>query len=87
MYGCVLVSSSEALQRQLQQLFHQHEYGLAQAFIDALPVFVYKKVVDGLTKELFDCVVCLCEFSETDKFRLLPTCSHAFHINCIDTWL
>lgn len=80
------VSSSEALQRQLQQLFHQHDSGLDQAFIDALPVFVYKEVV-GPTKEPFDCAVCLCEFSEKDKLRLLPTCSHAFHINCIDTWL
>lgn len=79
------VSSSEALQRQLQQLFHQHDSGLDQAFIDALPVFVYKEVVGP--KEPFDCAVCLCEFSEKDKLRLLPTCSHAFHINCIDTWL
>ncbi|CAN4090692.1 unnamed protein product [Withania somnifera] len=80
------VSTSEALQRQLQQLFHQHYSGLDQALIDALPVFVYKEVV-GPTKEPFDCAVCLCEFSEKDKLRLLPTCSHAFHINCIDTWL
>ncbi|KAF3628662.1 RING-H2 finger protein ATL46 [Capsicum chacoense] len=80
------VSTSEALQRQLQQLFHQHDSGLDQAFIDALPVFVYKEVV-GPTKEPFDCAVCLCEFSVKDKLRLLPTCSHAFHINCIDTWL
>ncbi|KZV23412.1 ring finger protein [Dorcoceras hygrometricum] len=38
-------------------------------------------------KEHFDCAVCLCEFSEQDKLRLLPSCSHAFHIDCIDTWL
>ncbi|KAL9998734.1 putative transcription factor C2H2 family [Helianthus debilis subsp. tardiflorus] len=37
--------------------------------------------------EPFDYAVCLCEFSENDKLRLLPTCSHAFHIDCIDTWL
>uniref|UniRef100_A0A5B7A7L1 RING-type E3 ubiquitin transferase n=1 Tax=Davidia involucrata TaxID=16924 RepID=A0A5B7A7L1_DAVIN len=79
------VSSSDALQRQLQQLFHLHDSGLDQAFIDALPVFMYKEVVD--LKEPFDCAVCLCEFSEKDKLRLLPVCGHAFHINCIDTWL
>ncbi|KAL8043917.1 hypothetical protein ABFX02_08G014100 [Erythranthe guttata] len=77
--------NSDALQRQLQQLFHLHDSGLDQAFIDALPVFSYKEVVGP--KEPFDCPVCLCEFTETDQLRLLPMCSHAFHINCIDTWL
>ncbi|KAK8717054.1 hypothetical protein V6N13_044335 [Hibiscus sabdariffa] len=79
------MSTSDALQRQLQQLFHLHDSGLDQAFIDALPVFHYKEIVGP--KEPFDCAVCLCEFSEKDKLRLLPMCSHAFHINCIDTWL
>ncbi|KAI5604831.1 hypothetical protein BDE02_01G313100 [Populus trichocarpa] len=79
------ISGSDALQRQLQQLFHLHDSGLDQAFIDALPVFQYKEIVGP--KEPFDCPVCLCEFSEKDKLRLLPMCSHAFHINCIDTWL
>jgi len=79
------VVGPEALQRQLQQLFNIHESGLDQAFIDTLPVFHYKDIV-GL-KEPFDCAICLCEFSEQDKLRLLPSCSHAFHIDCIDTWL
>ncbi|EEF44908.1 ring finger protein, putative [Ricinus communis] len=79
------ISGPDALQRQLQQLFHLHDSGLDQAFIDALPVFQYREIV-GL-KEPFDCAVCLCEFTEKDKLRLLPVCSHAFHINCIDTWL
>lgn len=76
---------SGSLQRQLQQLFRLHDSGLDQASVDALPVFFYKDIV-GL-KEPFDCAVCLCEFSDEDKLRLLPACSHAFHIQCIDTWL
>ncbi|XP_019059354.1 PREDICTED: RING-H2 finger protein ATL46 isoform X3 [Tarenaya hassleriana] len=79
------ISTSDTLQRQLQQLFHLNDSGLDQAFIDALPVFQYKEILGA--QEPFDCAVCLCEFSEKDKLRLLPMCSHAFHINCIDTWL
>ncbi|GAB4836628.1 hypothetical protein Ancab_001541 [Ancistrocladus abbreviatus] len=79
------ISASDALQRQLQQLFNLHDSGLDQAFIDALPVFLYSEIVGP--KEPFDCAVCLSEFSEKDKLRLLPLCGHAFHMNCIDTWL
>ncbi|OAY64647.1 RING-H2 finger protein ATL47-like [Ananas comosus] len=78
-------SGSDALQRQLQQLFHLHDSGLDQAFIDSLPVFLYKEIVGP--KEPFDCAVCLCEFALEDKLRLLPVCGHAFHLSCIDTWL
>ncbi|XP_019152548.1 PREDICTED: RING-H2 finger protein ATL47-like isoform X2 [Ipomoea nil] len=78
-------SGSQALQRQLQQLFRLHDSGLDQAIIDTLPLFLYKDIM-GL-KEPFDCAVCLCEFSGDHKLRLLPLCSHAFHIHCIDTWL
>ncbi|KAI3970534.1 hypothetical protein MKX01_024181 [Papaver californicum] len=76
---------SGVLQRQLQQLFHLHDSGIDQVLIDALPVFQYKEIV-GST-EAFDCSVCLCEFSEKDKLRLLPLCTHAFHMDCIDKWL
>ncbi|KVH97803.1 RING-H2 finger protein ATL47-like [Cynara cardunculus var. scolymus] len=75
----------DAYERQLQQLFNLHDSGLDQAFIDALPVFSYKELM-GL-KEPFDCAVCLCEFTNQDNLRLLPLCSHAFHMHCIDTWL
>lgn len=85
--------SVTAFQGQLQQLFHLHDAGVDQAFIDALPVFLYRNVVGGAGdghgegKDPFDCAVCLCEFSPDDQLRLLPKCSHAFHLECIDTWL
>lgn len=79
-------SESDPYQRQLQQLFNLHDSGLDQSFIDALPVFLYKDII-GLKQQPFDCAVCLCQFNEQDMLRLLPLCNHAFHTECIDTWL
>lgn len=75
--------------------------GLGQAAIDALPEFAYGELSGGgaaasrkgkgKEKEKaarpFDCAVCLCEFDDRDRLRLLPPCGHAFHVACIDTWL
>ncbi|CAL5012759.1 unnamed protein product [Urochloa decumbens] len=86
-------ANATAFQGQLQQLFHLHDAGVDQSFIDALPVFLYGAVVGAAgaggagKKDPFDCAVCLCEFAGDDRLRLLPKCSHAFHVDCIDTWL
>ncbi|KAL6981489.1 RING-type E3 ubiquitin transferase [Sarracenia purpurea var. burkii] len=59
--------------------------GLDEAVIKSIAVFKYKKG-DGLVGTS-DCAVCLGEFRDDEKLRLLPKCSHAFHLSCIDTWL
>ncbi|OAY62752.1 E3 ubiquitin-protein ligase [Ananas comosus] len=59
--------------------------GLDDALIGKITVYRYRKgegFVDGS-----DCSVCLSEFREGESLRLLPKCSHAFHLHCIDTWL
>ncbi|KAH6772893.1 hypothetical protein C2S51_011297 [Perilla frutescens var. frutescens] len=59
--------------------------GLDEALIKTITVCKYKKG-DGLI-EGTDCAVCLSEFEDNESLRLLPKCSHAFHLPCIDTWL
>ncbi|XP_022952906.1 E3 ubiquitin-protein ligase RING1-like [Cucurbita moschata] len=59
--------------------------GLPPAVIDAIAVCKFKSgegLIDGT-----ECSVCLSEFEEDETLRLLPKCSHAFHLPCIDTWL
>ncbi|BFG13983.1 hypothetical protein CerSpe_002570 [Prunus speciosa] len=34
-----------------------------------------------------ECVICLDEFMEGQKCRLLANCNHSFHKPCIDEWL
>lgn len=59
--------------------------GLQPSVISAITICKYKKG-EGLV-EGTECSVCLSEFQEDETLRLLPKCSHAFHIPCIDTWL
>ncbi|KAH7446858.1 hypothetical protein KP509_01G079200 [Ceratopteris richardii] len=75
-----------ALQGQLQQLFSVQDGGLDRSLIEELPVFSYKAAM-GALKDGADCAICLCEFEGDDELRLLPSCGHAFHTDCIDTWL
>ncbi|KAJ8771301.1 hypothetical protein K2173_026478 [Erythroxylum novogranatense] len=59
--------------------------GLDEALIKSITLFKYRRG-DGFF-EGTDCSVCLTEFQENESLRLLPKCSHAFHVPCIDTWL
>ncbi|KAM0850971.1 hypothetical protein ACQ4PT_052721 [Festuca glaucescens] len=65
-------------------------HGLAEMAIRALPAFRYSKAVknnDDTGGDTSDCAVCLGEFQEEERVRLLPGCLHVFHADCIDTWL
>ncbi|KAF8691761.1 hypothetical protein HU200_040155 [Digitaria exilis] len=68
--------------------------GLEEAVIRALPAFSYRKAVIKSAAAVAaaddpagECAVCLGEFEEEERVRMLPACLHVFHVDCIDTWL
>ncbi|XP_027337669.1 RING-H2 finger protein ATL14-like [Abrus precatorius] len=50
-----------------------------------LPCFDYEEPEKGCSQ--VDCAVCLEKFKVGDVCRLLPNCSHSFHVQCIDLWI
>lgn len=58
--------------------------GLKKDALKQIPVVVYKS---GVNIPATECPICLAEFSQGEKVRILPGCNHGFHVKCIDTWL
>lgn len=58
--------------------------GLKKDALKRIPVVVYKS---GVNIPATECPICLTEFSQGEKVRILPGCNHGFHLKCIDTWL
>ncbi|KAK3150494.1 hypothetical protein QOZ80_3AG0233920 [Eleusine coracana subsp. coracana] len=66
----------------------EHRRGLGLPLIRMLPVVKFTAAeADAGRISVSECAVCLSGFEERERVRLLPNCSHAFHIDCIDTWL
>ncbi|URD96546.1 RING-H2 finger protein ATL72 [Musa troglodytarum] len=58
--------------------------GLDKQALRRLPVVVYGS---GGDIPATDCPICLGEFADGEKVRVLPMCRHGFHAECIDKWL
>ncbi|CAM6117076.1 unnamed protein product [Calypogeia fissa] len=65
---------------------HSAEQGLDATTLASLPVLTFKSSENSKPAEV-DCTICLSEFTENERLRLLPKCSHVFHLDCIDMWL
>ncbi|CAI9765753.1 unnamed protein product [Fraxinus pennsylvanica] len=51
---------------------------------DLLPKVEYSASTFSKTT---DCAICLESFIEGDDCKILPSCEHLFHANCVDQWL
>lgn len=62
--------------------------GLDPVIIQSFPSFSYSSVKDYRRgKYGLECAICLVEFVDSDILRLLTSCCHVFHQECIDIWL
>ncbi|KAH6779481.1 hypothetical protein C2S52_010718 [Perilla frutescens var. hirtella] len=59
--------------------------GIDRKVIESLPMFRFSSLRGQ--KEGLECAVCLNKFEADEVLRLLPKCKHAFHVECVDTWL
>lgn len=65
--------------------FIRKHSGIDRNVIESLPVFRFGSLRDQ--KDGLECAVCLNRFKPREVLRLLPKCKHAFHVECVDTWL
>uniref|UniRef100_A0A7N0TJQ9 RING-type E3 ubiquitin transferase n=1 Tax=Kalanchoe fedtschenkoi TaxID=63787 RepID=A0A7N0TJQ9_KALFE len=59
--------------------------GLKKSALRKIPVAVYK--ASEVNIPATECPICLGEFVDGERVRVLPRCNHGFHVKCIDTWL
>jgi len=59
---------------------------LSEESLKKLPIFEYKDVPKEDKEKCTSCTICLENYKENDKIRVLP-CKHGFHPDCIDPWL
>ncbi|KAG9129298.1 hypothetical protein Leryth_015674 [Lithospermum erythrorhizon] len=79
-----LISSDESIQNSLPGP-RLTNTGVKKQALETFPVVNYTG--DLKFPGLSECAICLSEFASGELIRVLPKCSHVFHVKCIDRWL
>ncbi|KAK1432348.1 hypothetical protein QVD17_09244 [Tagetes erecta] len=87
---CVLRCSSllraESITTQQSSPSRLANIGIKKKVLTTFPTVRYWEglKLPGLYKE---CPICLSDFVSEEQVKILPKCSHGFHVKCIDKWL
>ncbi|XP_071907545.1 NEP1-interacting protein-like 1 isoform X1 [Coffea arabica] len=83
------ISDMESNLREISDIFEVNSIrGLSREAINDLPTCNLHSIetTNPSCHETI-CAICLTDFKNGDCARMLPTCGHSFHLNCIDEWL
>ncbi|KAJ1280538.1 hypothetical protein BS78_04G240900 [Paspalum vaginatum] len=70
----------------LERTIEHSRSGLDPFAVAAIPTMNYSSEAFH-SKDDAQCSICLGEYNDKEILRIMPTCRHNFHLECIDVWL